>query len=108
LALVQSLLATLPARARSLRPGGAGNELALLAAVHGMQEVPADLFPFVAASRHEERHERGTKDATGGSSCGSVVITCGASGSGGASCGSSGGGGCGSSCGGGGCGGCGS
>ncbi len=99
----ETLFSRLRDRADEIPPGGATNELALLAAVFGLNALPAAaflqaqaLFPM-AASRPQGL-------STWGSSCGSAcghLSSCGSSG--GSSCGSSCGGGCG-----GGCGGCGS
>jgi uncharacterized protein (TIGR04222 family) len=89
LADLRTLFAGLKARRRSILPGGATSEAALLAAVYGLSMLPAAAFPYV-----QKLYPRAATSEGSGASCG-------------ASCGSS----CGSSCGGGGgggCGGCGS
>lgn len=73
-------------RAKSLKPGGESNEMAMLIAVFGLAALPVDAFPFV-----EQLYPR----PQGGDS------SSGSSDSGSSSCGSS----CGGGCGGGGCGG---
>ena len=88
---LRELFAGLKLRRTSLAPGGQGNELAFLAAIFGLEAVPAEIYPFATLLRRTERAQ-GDSFWSSGSSCGS------------SSCGSScGGGGCG-----GGCGGCGS
>lgn len=81
LADLRTLFASL--REAAIRPGGATQELALLAAVFGLAAIPMPLFPYVRTLYPKAASASGSN-----SSCG-------------ASCGAS----CGSSCGGGGCGG---
>jgi uncharacterized protein (TIGR04222 family) len=83
LADLKVLFGRLRDRADTLRQGGATNEAALLAAVYGIDKLPADRFPGTKPLR------RKTQDSScgGGSGCGS-------------SCGGSCGGGCGGGCGG--------
>ncbi len=86
LADLRRLFARLKARARTLAPGGATNEAALLAAVFGLKALPETNFPFM-----EKLYPKPKGGGDGGGSCGSS----------GSSCGSScGGGGCGGGCGG--------
>jgi uncharacterized protein (TIGR04222 family) len=79
LADLEIIFARLRDRAPTLREGGATNEVALLAAVYGLDELPPERFPGIKPLRRKKE----------GSSCG-----------GGSGCGSSCGGGCGGGCGG--------
>jgi len=83
LADLQDLFSRLRDRADSLRQGGATNEAALLAAVYGVDKLPADRFPGTKPLRRKKQDS----SCGGGSGCGS-------------SCGGSCGGGCGGGCGG--------
>ncbi len=93
---VRDVFGNLRARASSLVPGGATNELAFLAAVFGAAAVPVETFPFLRELRKDRAFAQAGSGGGGGCSGGG----CGSSGC------SGGGGGCGSGCGGG-CGGCG-
>jgi uncharacterized protein (TIGR04222 family) len=83
LADLQVLFGRLRDRADTLRQGGATNEAALLAAVYGLDKLPADRFPGTKPLRRKKQDS----SCGGGSGCGS-------------SCGGSCGGGCGGGCGG--------
>ncbi len=87
LADLRTLFASLKTRAASLRPGGATNELALLAAVFGIGAVSEIAFPY--AKKLYPKASSGSSSSS--SSCGSAC---------GSSCGGGDGGGCGG-CGGG-------
>lgn len=88
LAELRALFASLRARVDQLSPGGATNEMALVAAVYGVGTLPDVRFPFV-----RKLYRRATSPRSSGSACGS-------------GCGGGGGGDGGDGCGGG-CGGCG-
>jgi len=88
LAELRALFAGLRARVDQLSPGGATNEMALVAAVFGVGTLPDARFPFV-----RKLYRRATTPRSSGSACGS-------------GCGGGGGGDGGDGCGGG-CGGCG-
>lgn len=88
LAELKALFAGLRARVDQLSPGGATNEMALVAAVFGVGTLPDVRFPFV-----RKLYRRATSPRSSGSACGS-------------GCGGGGGGDGGDGCGGG-CGGCG-
>lgn len=91
LSSVRRLFAGLKDRAASIRSGGATADLALLAAVFGMTDVPEAVFPYkTALVPPPSSSSNWSSTSSCGSSCGS------------SSCGGGGG------CGGGGCGGCGS
>lgn len=83
LADLRVLFARLRDRADTLRQGGATNEAALLAAVYGLDKLPADRFPGTKPLRRKKQDS----SCGGGSGCGS-------------SCSGSCGGGCGGGCGG--------
>jgi len=83
LADLEVLFGRLRDRAETLREGGATNEAALLAAVYGLDKLPADRFPGTKPLRRKKQDS----SCGGGSGCGS-------------SCGGSCGGGCGGGCGG--------
>jgi uncharacterized protein (TIGR04222 family) len=83
LADLKVLFGRLRDRADTLRQGGATNEAALLAAVYGIDKLPADRFPGTKPLRRKKQDS----SCGGGSGCGS-------------SCGGSCGGGCGGGCGG--------
>ncbi len=89
LADLQNLFASLKDRKTNIKPGGATNEVALLAAVFGLSMIPQDVFPYAKTLY--------PKAASGSSwySCSSYA--CGTTSSCGSSCG---GGGCGGGCGG--------
>jgi uncharacterized protein (TIGR04222 family) len=80
---------SLQLRADSIRPGGATNEAALLAAVFGLSALPQEAFPYV-----KDLYPKAAQASSGTAGCG------------GGGCGGGGGGGGGGGCGGG-CGGCG-
>ena len=80
---LRTLFADLKSRAVTLKPGGATDEAALLAAVFGVATLPAIQFPY--ASRLGPRGDSGSP-----SSCGS---SCGGGDGGGGGCGGCGGGG---------------
>lgn len=88
LAELKTLFASLRARVDQLSPGGATNEMALVAAVFGVGTLPDARFPFV-----RKLYRKATTARQSGSACGS-------------GCGGGGGGDGGDGCGGG-CGGCG-
>jgi uncharacterized protein (TIGR04222 family) len=83
LADLEVLFSRLRDRADTLRQGGATNEAALLAAIYGVDKLPADRFPGTKPLRRKKQDS----SCGGGSGCGS-------------SCGGSCGGGCGGGCGG--------
>lgn len=88
LAELKALFAGLRAGVDRLSPGGATNEMALVAAVYGLGTLPDERFPFV-----RKLYRRATAARSSGAACGS-------------GCGGGGGGDGGDGCGGG-CGGCG-
>lgn len=93
---LRGLFRRLPERAGQIQPGGATNELPVLAALFGLSAVPQSIFP------HRDAVVRRVTSMGSGGSC-SAVASCGTAascGAGSASCGGGGGGG--------GCGGCGS
>jgi uncharacterized protein (TIGR04222 family) len=90
---MQDLFCRLRARRLQIQPGGATDELPMLAAVYGLDVVSASVFPHTQLIRRAQ-------SAPGSHSCGSSHgSSCGSSSCGGSSCGG-GGGGCGG-CGGG-------
>ena len=76
-------------KAAELRPGGASDELALLAGIFGLAAIPVESYPYV-----RELYPRVIKRSFSGACSGSA---CGGSSCGGSGCG---GGGCGGGCGG--------
>jgi len=99
---LQGLFGRLRDRRSRIEPGGATNELSMLAALYGLGAVSSAVFPHVALVRRPRpvKSASGSSDGSCGSSCGSAAVS---------SCSGSSCGGGGSSCGGGGgCGGCGS
>ena len=87
LAELKALFAGLRARVDQLSPGGATNEMALVAAVFGVGTLPDERFPFV-----RKLYRRATAARSSGAACGS--------GCGGGGGGDGGDGGCGGGCGG--------
>lgn len=81
-------------RAANVAPGGATNELALLAALWGLSVLPAENFPYVKTVFPKAANT--STDSTWSSGCGGS----GCGGGGGSGCGGGGGGGCGGGCGG--------
>jgi len=77
--------ASLRQRAKAIRPGGATNEAAVLAAVFGLAALPRDAFPFAKALYPKASSHTGWSSGCGGGGCGG---------------GGGGGGGCGGGCGG--------
>ena len=87
LAELRALFASLRAGVDRLSPGGATNEMALVAGVYGVGTLPDERFPFV-----RKLYRRATTARSSGSACGS--------GCGGGGGGDGGGDGCGGGCGG--------
>ncbi len=79
------LFKSLKDRANSIRPGGATNEPALLAAVYGVSALSASSFPYVEKLFPQASKNSQNSNYSCGSSCGT---SCSGGGGGGSSCGS--------------------
>jgi len=87
---LRSLFSRLRQRASGIRPGGATADAVMLAAVFGLDALPAATFPLAQGMRRKGSGS-GSGDSGGGGGCGSSGGSCGGGGGGGC-----GGGGCGS------------